>query len=114
MEAAKPPAVMRAKLERPEASGMRAGGTPSSRMVIMARKNVAMAIPWTAKGTMKSKNEAWSVRPARRKNETAKAIKAALAISRASIRDIIWALSGVSRIAITPGGAATRPAQVAV
>ena len=43
IEAAKPPAVMRAKLEMPEADGMRSGSTPSSEIVTMARKNVAIA-----------------------------------------------------------------------
>ena len=51
----------------------------------MARKNVAMAMPWTRSGSTKWKKSAWAVKFARIRNETPKAIKATVAMMRASI-----------------------------
>src|SRR5690242_16036809 len=106
MEAAKPPATMRAKFERPDPKGMRAGGMPSRRIVIIARKNVAMAMPCTSKGNVKAQKLAWAVKPERMKNEAAKARNATVAMIRASIRDIMRAAGGVRSTATAPVGAA--------
>ncbi len=49
IDAAKLPAVMRAKLEMPDAEGMRSAGIPSSEIVIIARKKVLIATPCTSR-----------------------------------------------------------------
>ena len=49
-EAAKPPKVMRAKLERPLADGVCSGGTSFSWMVIIETKKVLIATPCTSIG----------------------------------------------------------------
>ena len=69
---------------------------------------------WPVLWAMKSRKLAWAVKLARIRYDTPKAIKAMVAMMRASTLPIMRADSGVSSTAMTPVGAATRPAQVAV
>src|SRR5882672_8934527 len=109
-----PAAMMRAKFESPEAEAMRSAGTPSSRMLTVAMKKEPDEIPCTISGRAIAMKLASAVRLARMKYDTAEAAKATLAIHLASKRVISLAAIGVTRTAIAPVGAETRPAQVAV
>ena len=61
----KPAATMRAKLESPDADGIRSGGMASSRMVMVAMKNDPDDIPCTISGTAMAMKLASAVRLAR-------------------------------------------------
>ena len=85
-EAAKPPAVMRAKLERPLACGVCCAGTSLSWMVIIETKKVLIATPWTSMGRTRTLKLTSGVRAPRIRKESPKANSASVPVIRASIR----------------------------
>src|SRR5438132_14098624 len=53
IEVPKAPAVMRAKLNSPEAAGMRSGANPDSEIETSGMKNADIAAPWITVGSIR-------------------------------------------------------------
>ena len=83
-------------------------------IVTVAMKNVAMATPCTASGTMKSSTVASVDSRARMRKDTANATIAPVAKRRASTRARARPTNGTRMIAMMPLGVVTSPAHVAV
>ena len=73
------PAVMRVKLDRPEAAGMRCGGRPDSVIVTSGMKKHAIATPWISVGIMMVMKSVWMVNSERIHSTTPNTMKAKLA-----------------------------------
>src|SRR4051812_26931451 len=72
-EAAKLPAVMRQKFDRPDAEGNCWGGTPFREMVTIDRKKVLIATPCTSMGQTRALKSTSGLNRERMKNDRAKA-----------------------------------------
>ena len=108
------PAVMRVKLLKPAAEGMRAGSMPASVSVVSGMKNAAMAAPCSKVGTKMCAMSVCVVNCDRIHSTAANPMKATVAMRRGSQTAIFLPTTGVSKIASSPTGASAMPADVAV
>ena len=108
------PAVMRTKLLRPAAAGMRCGCRPEKAIDCSGMKNIAMAMPCSSVGSRMVPKSAWVLNSERIHRIAAKPRKAAVASQRGSMRLTFLPTQGDSTMASSPTGAIARPAQVAV
>src|SRR5260370_25992087 len=108
------PRVMGRKFAKPAAAGILGGGTPTKTTASIETKNNPMANRSTSCGAMKAMKLASEVSPARMKYEAAYKPKEVAARTRGSKRRIKRPIMSEVRMAVTPLGAVTRPAQVAV
>src|ERR1035437_5410233 len=114
MEVPKAPAVMRAKLDKPEAAGMRSGGRSDMISVMRGTKKKAIATPWMMVGISKVETSACVLNCERIQSTRAKVTKAMVERTRGSTRWTFLPTMGVQTMASRPTGARTKPAQVAV
>ena len=108
------PAVMRVKLLRPAADGIRSGGMPAKVSVVKGMKNMAMAAPCSTVGIRMWARSVCTVNCERIHSTTAKPKKAMVAMRRGSQTVTFLPIKGVSKIAKMPTGARASPALVAV
>ena len=108
------PAVIRTKLDRPAAAGMRSGVSPLSVMVVSGMKKKAMAPPWISVGIRIWAKSVSTVNFERIHSTMANTMKAIVAILRGSQTPTLRPTMGVSRMASRPTGARARPAEVEV
>ncbi len=108
------PAVMRTKLLRPAAAGMRSGVSPEKMIACSGMKKNAIAAPCTIVGISTVMKSACTLKRERIQSTSAKPRKATVASRRGSIRLTFLPTHGDSTIASTPTGASAMPAQVAV
>src|SRR5450830_471072 len=108
------PAVMRAKLDKPEAAGMRSGVMPDRVMVTSGMKKNGMATPCTMVGTMMVAKSAWVLKLERIHSTSANTANAKVAKYRGSNLAMFLPTHGDSTRAMSPTGAITMPAWVAV
>src|SRR5450631_1897571 len=114
IDAPNDPVEMRAKLNNPDAAGMRLGARPDSASVIRGMKNTAIAMPWMIVGIISVSMSALVLKRERMNSTSARMENAAVANTRGSTLLMYRPTSGVSRMANSPTGASTQPAQVAV
>ncbi|MOA32981.1 hypothetical protein D3C78_1542390 [compost metagenome] len=108
------PAVMRTKLLKPAAAGMRSGDRPDRVSVVSGMKKKAMAAPWITVGIRMWARSVSVVNRERIHSTSANTMKAPVAILRGSHCATFRPTSGVSRMAKMPTGASAMPAVVAV
>ncbi len=114
IEVAKPPAVMRRKLLRPDAAAIWSERRPPSASAVSGMKKHDTAAPWSTVGQTSVMMSTSEVNPERIQATIAKITSEVVASSRVSMRLPKRPTSGVRMIASTPTGASTRPASVAV
>src|SRR6185503_6483747 len=108
------PAVIRAKLNSPDAAGNRWGERQERLKLTSGMKNTATAAPCNIVGTIRVRKSASVLNCERMYSTMAKIANDTVANTRGSTLVMFLPTSGESRIASSPTGASTMPANVAV
>ena len=108
------PAVMRMKLDTPEADATRSGPMPDMVIVTNGMKKNAIATPCTRVGSMMVMKSAWVLKRDRIHSTSANTRKATVTNLRGSTLVMFLPTTGDSTSASRPTGAVAMPAWVAV